>query len=240
VADDPGAPEDGSLRVFASRAARREAVLGAIAIGGGLVALTVGLTLTVPGLTDPAWLRARIAAFGAWAPVAFVALEALQVIVAPIPGQLLGGVAGYLFGGVLGTVYSMTGVLAGSLVALGLSRRYGRPYVEGVIRPEALDRWDAFLAEHGVPGLFVLFLLPTFPDDLLCFVAGLSEIRARTFVVLVVLGRGPSFVAAAYAGSGLAAGRVRTVLLAVTALAIASVVVYLFRDGIAAAVDRVV
>jgi uncharacterized membrane protein YdjX (TVP38/TMEM64 family) len=60
---------------------------------------------------------------GILAPLAFVALQIVQVILAPIPGQTLAGGGGYLFGTLWGTVYSMIGVVLG--VAPSSLRRGG-------------------------------------------------------------------------------------------------------------------
>lgn len=219
-------------RVFVSVAARRDAAVRLAVLVGGVAVLTAGIGLLFPQVTDPAWIRARIEAFGPLAPLAFLVLETVQVIVAPIPGQVLGGVAGYLFGAVYGTVLALAGVLCGSAIAFTAARRYGRPYAERVLDPGSLRRWDGFVDRAGLPGLFVLFVLPAFPDDVLCFVAGLSEIRLRTFLALVLFGRGPSFVAVVYAGTALGEGRLRTTFLLVGLLVVFSVGVVLARDRI--------
>lgn len=226
-------------RLFRSADARREALRRGLLALAVLVAAGAGLAYVSPSVFDPAVMRARLASLGPLAPAAFVAIQALQVVVAPIPGQMLGGVGGYLFGTVPGTLLSLTGVVVGSSAVFAASRRYGRPYVERIVDPDALARWDGFVARAGVPGLFVLFVLPTFPDDLLCFVAGLSELRFRTFLVLVAVGRAPSFVAAAYAGSRTAAGALTQVGLVVVGLGAVSLLVYLFRDRLLGDPDRV-
>lgn len=218
--------------VFASEAARREALLRGGLLLGGVLLVTAALHALVPQLTEPAWVRARVAALGPLAPLAFVALQTAQVILAPIPGQLLGGVGGYLFGPFRGTVYSMAGVLLGSAVVFVAARWYGRPYVERVVDPAALDRWDGLVERTGVAGLFLCFLLPTFPDDLLCFVAGLTDIRLRTFLALVLVGRTPSFLAVAYAGGELSGGQLIPAAAVIATLGVASVLVYAVRDRI--------
>nr|WP_236639771.1 TVP38/TMEM64 family protein [Salinigranum halophilum] len=194
----------------------------------------------VPSTTNPAWVRSQIETFGVFAPLVFVILQTMQVVIAPIPGQVLGGVGGYLFGTVQGTVYSLIGVVTGSAVVFVLSRRYGRPYVERVVNPEALSRWDDFVARNGVAGLFVLFLLPTFPDDVLCFIAGLSEIRLRTFLTLVVIGRAPSFFAVAYAGDRLVTDGVRAFTVILVLLGVFSLVIYRARGQLIARLDRLI
>ena len=236
---EPAADEDGAKGgvVFTSAAARRDAVLRIIAVvclvgGGAVVVQTV-----LPGVTDPDWIEHQLEGLGAVAPVAFVALQTGQVILAPIPGQLLAGVGGYLFGTWLGAGYSMVGVVIGSTVVFLVSRRFGRSYAERVIEQSALRRWDAFVDRGGVPALFVCFLLPTFPDDLLCFVAGLTGLRLRRFLALVVVGRTPTFLAVAYAGTRLSDGVLGQFALVVTVLTLGSVAVYATRDRIVARLD---
>ncbi len=221
-------------QVFDSAAARRDAVWKAVALLLAVGLLTLATTRLTPELTDPERLRAAVASYGVFAPAVFVAVQTAQVIVAPLPGQILGGVGGFLFGTVWGTVYSLVGVTIGSTVVFLLSRHYGRPYVERVIDTDTLDRWDGFVSDSGRVGLFVLFLLPTFPDDVLCFVVGLSRLRLRTLIALVVFGRGPSFLVVAYAGRHAAGGQYGQTLAVLTALAVASAVVYAGRDRIVA------
>ena len=220
--------------VFTSAAARRGAVVRVVLLGGGVVAVTAGIWAFLPSVTDPAWVRQQLAGLGWYAPLAFVALQAVQVIVAPIPGQILGGVAGYLFGAPLGVTYSMIGVTAGSAAVFVLSRRFGRPYVERVIDPERLAQWDAFFERTGTLGLFGLFVLPTFPDDLLCAVAGLADLRLRTFLVLVIVGRTPTFLAAAYVGTRVDDGALVVAVTAVGGLIVLSAVVYHLRGRVLA------
>jgi uncharacterized membrane protein YdjX (TVP38/TMEM64 family) len=225
---ESGVAESGS--VFESPAARRGTLLRSGALVLALAVVTIFVTVAFPQVTDPAWLRATLQSYGPFAPVVFTTLQAVQVVIAPVPGQILAGVAGYLFGALPGTLYTLVGVLIGSAVVFTASRLYGRPYVERVLTEETLDRWDRFLDRTGVPGLFVLFLLPTFPDDILCFVAGLSEINHPTFLALVLFGRGPSFLAIAYAGTQLSNGRLLTTGAVVLGLTILTVAVLFGKD----------
>ena len=217
-------------RVFRSAAHRRRALLAVATLTGALVSATVALWTVAPFLFDPTWLQTRIQAAGPTAPAVFVLLQTAQVVFAPIPGQVLGGVGGYLFGSALGAAYSMLGVLLGSTIVFVASRRYGRPFAVRVLTEETVARADAFVDSYGVPGLFVAFLLPTFPDDALCLVAGLTRIRLRTFLTLLVVGRTPTFVAAAYAGTALADGRVERFLVILAVLVLLSAGVYAIRS----------
>jgi uncharacterized membrane protein YdjX (TVP38/TMEM64 family) len=225
-------------RLFRSRAAGRDALARLALVVALLVGVTVAVHQYAPFLLDPTRLRAFLAGFGSWTPAAFVALQAAQVVVAPIPGQLLGLVAGYLFGGLAGALYSMVGVTLGSAVAIGVSRRYGRPYTERVVDDSVLERFDAIVEEVGVPGLFLMYLLPVFPDDVLCFVAGLTDIPLPRLLALVLVGRAPTFVLVAYLGGSVADSNLAFAALLGVTLLVLAVLGYRRRESLLAVVDE--
>jgi len=128
---------------------------------------------------------------GPYAPLVFVALQALQVIVAPVPGEATGFLGGYLFGTTLGFLYSTIGLTLGSSLAFGLGRRLGLPLVRRLV-PEAIYHRFDFLARTGAEMVtFVLFLIPGFPKDILCFILGLSPMPFGMFLVITAFGRMP-------------------------------------------------
>jgi uncharacterized membrane protein YdjX (TVP38/TMEM64 family) len=221
-----------SGRIFSSREARRGAILRGSVLLFALVGSGVLLELYAPFLLDPEWVEAFVEGFGILAPFVFVGIQTVQVVAAPIPGQLLGVVGGYLFGPFRGALYSILGVTLGSYVVFRLSRHYGRPYVEDAVQPAVLERFDGFISRGGVPALFVIFLLPTFPDDAVCFLAGLTDLRMRTLVTLVVVGRFPSFLAVAYAGDSLAEADLVTFGVVSVVTLVVTVVVYAKRDWV--------
>jgi uncharacterized membrane protein YdjX (TVP38/TMEM64 family) len=222
---------------FVSPAARRRA-LAALLVGVvALLAASALLRVYAPWTTDPEAVAVRVDSLGAWAPLAFVVLQALQVVVAPIPGQLLAGVAGYLFGTLAGTAYSVLGVAAGSYLVFVLAGRYGRPGVESWLDDGVVDRLDGFVHDGGVPALFLVFLFPAFPDDAVCFLAGLTDLDRRLLVALVVVGRTPSFLVAAAAGGQAAATRWGVLAALLAGGALATSLAYRWRDRLLGLVD---
>lgn len=221
-------------RVFVSRRTRRSALAWALGLCVVLGLGYLALGRFAPLLTDPAALRAFVRGFGVWAPLAFVAIQAAQVVVAPIPGQLTGFAAGYVFGAVAGSVYSLVGITIGSTVAFWLSRRLGRPYVERVVTPETLDRFDDLAERNAAAGLFLAFLVPGLPDDAICFVGGLTDLPLWRLVLVAVAGRAPGFVLMAVAGARLASEQVVDAALLVLTLTALAVVGYLSRDRLVA------
>jgi uncharacterized membrane protein YdjX (TVP38/TMEM64 family) len=220
----------GAVRVFASPQTRRRVLVhAAVAVAGLLVATTL-VRPHLSLLTDATALQAFVDRFGPWAPLVVIALQAAQVVLAPVPGQFLAVVAGYLFGPWWGTVYNMVGITIGSTAAFWLSRRFGRSYVEGVVDADALARFDAVGDDYARPALFVAFLVPGLPDDVLCFAGGLTTVPLWQLVVIAVVGRTPAFFLANVLGGFLGSDRIGAALAFAALLVAASAVGYRNRD----------
>jgi uncharacterized membrane protein YdjX (TVP38/TMEM64 family) len=136
-------------------------------------------------------VRSFLERFGAWAPLAFIALQALQVILSPIPGEATGFLGGFLFGTGLGFVYSSIGLSLGSALAFGLGRRLGLPLVRRLVSTGTYHRFDILSRTGGELLTLVLFLIPGFPKDILCFLLGVSPQPFGTFLVITSFGRMP-------------------------------------------------
>ncbi|MEF8812492.1 MAG: TVP38/TMEM64 family protein [Halovenus sp.] len=195
-----------------------------------LVAVAIFMDRHLGFLTDTEELRAFIRQYGVFSPIVLIALQALQVVFAPIPGQILAVVAGYLFGAWWGTVYNMIGITVGSSIAFWLSRRFGRAYVESIVHKDALEKFDAIGDDAAGFTLFVLFLIPGLPDDMLCFAGGLTRLPLWQLVAIAVVGRAPAFFLVNVIGEFLGTGQfVAAIVLTALLLAI-SAVGYLNHD----------
>ena len=183
-----------------------------------------------PFFNDVAKIREFINNFGIFGPLAFIFIHILQVLFAPIPGQVMGFVSGYLFGTTLGLIYTMIGVTIGSYIAFVLSRKYGRPFVEKVVDKKTLKKFDYLIEKGGVFTLFLIFLLPTIPDDAICFIAGLTKIRIRTLVLIAVIGRFPGFLVLNLLGNGVAVSNIRSPIIIFSLMMIISLGVFIYRE----------
>jgi len=220
------------MKVFSSAENRRRGILIALLAAGALAALYLLLQEYAPFVFQPDELQVWVARFGVLAPLVFTLLQTLQVIVAPIPGQALALVAGYLFGPVAGTVYSITGVLLGSAIAFSLAQRYGRSFVEDMLHEDLVTRFDEFVDAIGIPGLIAFVVIPGLPDDAICFLAGLTKWRLRTFLLAITVGRLPAYVLTVYAGGELASGRFIEGMVLVGAVVVFSALGYYKQEAI--------
>ena len=87
------------------------------------------------------------------------------------------------------------------MLAICIARFAGRPLVARLVRPEVLERLDRFAAGRGLLFFFLVFLIPGLPDDVLCFVAGLTRLPILALVALVAVARVPGIAAAIWVGA---------------------------------------
>lgn len=146
-------------------------------------------------------LEAWLAQLGVWAPVGLVAVEVLQVLLAPVPGHVVGLAAGYLYGVWVGTALCMLGLMLGTGLAVWLARRLGRPLVERLVSAASLQRLERFAQRRGARALLVIFLVPFLPDDAACLLAGLTTVPIRQVLVAAFIGRTPGVLASALIGA---------------------------------------
>jgi len=138
---------------------------------------------------DKGKLLAFIDSLGPLGFVGFIFFQVMQVVAAPIPGEVTGFIGGYLYGPALGVVLSTIGLTIGSLVAFSLSRTFGRPFVDRFVKKETMGKYDFLLHHKGAFLVFLLFLIPGTPKDLLCYILGLGHLTTKEFLIISTVGR---------------------------------------------------
>jgi len=170
-----------------------------------LLVLTVGVFIWRGGLwgvlTDQETLEQLVRTLGVWGPGGIVLGEILQVLLAPVPGQMVGIAAGYLYGVFWGTLLCMVGLAIGTLTAIWLARRLGRPLLEKYASDKLIRRVDSYVERRGALAFFLIFLLPFLPDDACCFIAGLTRLRIGELVILAIVGRAPGLIVSTLIGA---------------------------------------
>lgn len=175
-------------------------------------------------------ITAFLASFGSYSAAVFVILQALQVVVAPIPGELTGVVGGFVFGKAYGLILSMVGLMLGSWVAFELASILGRPFVERLIKKDIVDKFDFLTRSNaGIMVAFLLFLIPGFPKDMLCFILGLSRMRLRTFLVVSTIGRLPGTYLLTVQGASVREEEYGTTVFLIVVSAAVVLAAYLYR-----------
>lgn len=133
--------------------------------------------------------RAYLEKTGALMPLVYIILQYLQVVLLPIPGFVSTAAGVALFGPWITMLCSLIGVILGSLTAFVIGRKIGYKAVSWMVGKENLDKWLKKVKGKDNFVLTLMFLLPLFPDDVLCFIAGLSSMTWQYFVVMIVVSR---------------------------------------------------
>lgn len=188
-----------------------------------------------------------VLSYGPWAPIFFVALQICQVVIVPIPGQVIGIIAGYIFGWKLGTTVTMAGLACGMIIVFTLSRKLGRDFVEKLNGPEAMRDLEVLfssrdsnegglyqkstqtLRSNALLTFFLVMLLPGLPDNLACFVAGLTRIPIRYLLLAALVGRFPAALTLSLFGDGWSKAESSTTLLVLGGVALLLTVIFLWK-----------
>jgi uncharacterized membrane protein YdjX (TVP38/TMEM64 family) len=148
----------------------------------------------------------------------------LQVVVAAIPGEFVQIAGGYVYGTWLGTLYSLTGIVTGSVLVFLVARVLGYPLVKMLVAPKQLEKFQFMInSEKSEVAMFLLFLIPGIPKDILTYIAGITPIKPFRFFVIITVGRLPALLASSYIGHSTQKGNYTTVII----LSIAALILFL-------------
>lgn len=129
--------------------------------------------------------------YGVFAPLFLIMIQAFQVVIPVIP-SFLGYAAGtVMFGVSAGFWCNYIGISLGSIIAFFLARKYGMPLLKELFHSEKYRKWSNWASRSkSYSGfLFLATLLPLFPDDYLCYLSGVTEMTARKFIWIIILGK---------------------------------------------------
>ena len=132
----------------------------------------------------------------------YILIQLLQVIFLPIPASVICVVGSLIYGPFLGGLYCCIGVLIGSYVSYFLGRVFGKKLVSWIVGKSNADKYTELISKKGCVFLIIAFLLPLFPDDILCLIAGISNIKFKNFFLITLITRPIGVICMSYFGSG--------------------------------------
>lgn len=182
--------------------------------------------------TDHAFLHDRLRALGWLAPAVFILIQAMQVVISPIPGEATGFLGGYLFGVALGFVYSTIGLVLGTMAAFWVGRWLGAPIMARYVPPQVIERFGFLLKAEGAVLAFVIYLIPGFPKDIVSYVFGMSPMPAWIFLLVSTLGRMPGTWVLSAQGARTATGQYVQLALLTAVVAAVAIPLFWYRHAI--------
>lgn len=160
----------------------------AVLLLGGCV-LALYLTGFFEAATSTERIKAYIENSAPWSHLVFFFLQLVSSIVAPIPSNITALAGGLLFGTIPAFLLTWGAVILGSLVVFFLARALGQDRVSRFVGRKLSARYLDVIRRKRDSFLFMAFLFPFFPDDILCILAGLTEISWKRFLMLCLVAR---------------------------------------------------
>lgn len=177
-------PEDLSTRARRLRSVFRWATFGFLLLL--LAALIAGISSGV--LTSVESLRAFVGKFGPLAPIAFIAAGAVEAVFPVIPGSGAVLSAPVIFGFVHGTIYAYLATCIGSMLVFLIARVLGRDLIVARVPEKLMTKYGKWLDHPKFDKYFALLIaLPFAPDDVLCYLAGVTRMSWRKYVLILLL-----------------------------------------------------
>ncbi|MBR2871034.1 MAG: TVP38/TMEM64 family protein, partial [Clostridia bacterium] len=134
-------------------------------------------------------LRDYVSSFGNFAVIIFILLQFLQVVLLPIPSFITVGAGVLLFGPLKCAIFSCIGIILGSIVSYFIGRIFGYRVAKWLVGENELKRGLQIVKGKDKVVLTFMFLFPLFPDDVLCFVAGITTISPTFFIIMIFITR---------------------------------------------------
>src|SRR5436853_976892 len=187
---------------------------------------------------DKKFLKETVRSWGLMAPLVFMAIQALQVIISPIPGEVTGPVGGALFGTWLGVVYSTIGLTVGTLVCFWVGHRWGEPLIRSWLSEHNWNRMNFILEAEGAIICFILYLIPGFPKDIISYLFGISPMPFWVFAVVSTIGRLPGTIISSYFGAHVAEQQYINALAFMAGRVALCLPLYYYRDRIVQRLHR--
>ena len=148
-------------------------------------------------LTSQENMQKFIMGFGAAAGIIFVLIQIIQVVIPVIPGGVSCVAGVIVFGAGMGFVYNYVGICIGSILVFLIAKRYGRALMVKMFDKKLIDKYESWTEKNGrFTKLFALAIfLPVAPDDFLCYLAGTTRMKLKTFTAVILLGKPLSIAA---------------------------------------------
>ena len=174
-------------------------VLTAAVLGGSVWALYATGFFQAAG--SPEKLVAYIDRCTPWSHLAYFGIQLASVVIAPIPSNITAAAGAYLFGLWPSFLLTWGAVVLGSVIVFGLARLLGQGFACRFVGKKLSEKYLDLIRRKRDVFLLLAFLFPFFPDDLLCILAGLTDISFKRFFLLVVLARPWGLLVACMVGS---------------------------------------
>jgi uncharacterized membrane protein YdjX (TVP38/TMEM64 family) len=201
---------------------------------GALVYLTIRFGPELTKLvSNPEQFREYVLSFGPWSAAVFMLFQVIQVVVAVIPGEPVQLAGGYIFGTFLGTVFSTIGITVGYIIVFSAVRLFGYPLVKKFVSEKEIEKFSILINSPKLEAtIFLLFLIPGIPKDILVYLAGLTPINPFLFFLIITTARTPAMIGSSYIGAKIQTNEYMLAIIVSTVASILFVFGFIYKDKI--------
>lgn len=132
----------------------------------------------------------------------YILIQTAQVIFLPVPAAVICVVGSLIYGPLLGALYCTIGILLGSYISFFLGKSFGYKLVSWIVGQSNTNKYSEIIRKRGGFFLCLAFLLPMFPDDILCLIAGITNMTFKSFFLVSTITRPIGVIFMAFFGSG--------------------------------------
>ena len=155
-------------------------------------------------MSRPEKFNEFVHAYGSTSALVYILIQTAHVIIVVIPGEIVQIAGGYAFGTFFGTLYSLIGIIVGTLIVFVATRLVGYSLIRAFVSPKKLKKFDFLInSSKSEIALFVLFLIPGLPKDTLVYISGLTPVKPWRFLLICTIARFPGLWGSAYIGAHL-------------------------------------
>ncbi len=169
----------------------------------------------------------------------YIGVQIIQIIISIIPGQQLQFVAGYLYGYGFAFLYSVIGAFIGTTISFYLARLLGKDSLHVLFGKSKVEKHlDSLNSSKGIVLIFIFYLIPGFPKDMISYVGGLSKIKYKIFITVSLIARSPAMIGSIALGNLIKQGNYTLSIIIVVFAIIVFTIGFFKRKKIYAFIDR--
>lgn len=146
-------------------------------------------------------IRNIVESGGVFSFLIFMLLQILQTTILQIPSILVTLAGLLIFGKWKAFILSFVSIIIGSIIMFWIGRKGGRKFVNFLVGEENANKWVQNLS-NGKYLFFLMMIFPLFPDDILCAVAGVTDMNFKFFFWTNVIARAIGVACVVFFGSG--------------------------------------
>lgn len=170
----------------------------------------------------------------------YLGLQILQIIICVLPGQGLQFAAGYMWGFWMGYLWSFIGALIGTVATYYIAKILGHDAMHMIFGEDKIqDLLKRFNSKRAMTIVFLFYLIPGLPKDLCSYVAGLSEMKLKPFLIISLIGRSPAMMGSLLIGRLVNTGGYTLAIIIGVIAVILFILGIIFRNKLIGWTDRV-